>query len=488
MSENNRISVIEEGKKIPLEEVLNMLGLSLNSYNKTICPFHSDNNPSLSIWKPKNIYKCFTCGAKGDVITFWNNYYSINDYFIAAADLCYTMNKISISDYENILDWKNKGKPTKKERDVTMKNNYINIINSDNYDDILIYMKGKENSNIATDEELDTIYSLFIECTQDFYGERLNKNHKNSLKKDRFLTEEEIESTKYFSFPYGYIEDFMDVFLSQLDKKGIDKTILSRVPGFYYDKSKQLYLFLGTSALAIPKRNIDNQIIRIQLRYDNEEGSNKYGWFSSRFAEEESELYKDGTSSGSIATMFIPTIVNKDYVVITEGHFKAKKISNEKNCISISVQGVANWKSIISVFDKIVKRYVIKKVVIAFDSDFKFNNSVYSYSKRLSDSLKNKGYTLFYMTWKYSYGKGIDDAINNGYLNYIRIVPKHTMDSKMEYIDYIIKNAFPNISKEDNIRYFEILEDYTEESLKFFKDYLISTHNIHPELLKTLNI
>lgn len=37
---------------------------------KGVCPFHDDHSPSLSVSQEKQIYKCFACGAGGDVITF----------------------------------------------------------------------------------------------------------------------------------------------------------------------------------------------------------------------------------------------------------------------------------------------------------------------------------------------------------------------------------------------------------------------------------
>lgn len=39
-----------------------------------LCPFHPDNNPSLSVSPSKSIYKCFSCGASGNVFTFIQNY------------------------------------------------------------------------------------------------------------------------------------------------------------------------------------------------------------------------------------------------------------------------------------------------------------------------------------------------------------------------------------------------------------------------------
>jgi hypothetical protein len=35
-----------------------------------ICPFHNDTNPSLSLSEEKNLFKCFGCSAKGNIIKF----------------------------------------------------------------------------------------------------------------------------------------------------------------------------------------------------------------------------------------------------------------------------------------------------------------------------------------------------------------------------------------------------------------------------------
>lgn len=43
-----------------------------------LCPFHDDHNPSMSISEDKQIYKCFVCGAGGNVFTFVSNYEKIS--------------------------------------------------------------------------------------------------------------------------------------------------------------------------------------------------------------------------------------------------------------------------------------------------------------------------------------------------------------------------------------------------------------------------
>ena len=42
-----------------------------------ICPFHDDNNPSMSVSEDKQIYKCFSCGATGTVFKFIMDYENI---------------------------------------------------------------------------------------------------------------------------------------------------------------------------------------------------------------------------------------------------------------------------------------------------------------------------------------------------------------------------------------------------------------------------
>ena len=58
------------GKYIPLSKKgKNYFGL---------CPFHNDTNPSLSVSREKQIYKCFVCGEAGNVFNFLMKYENIS--------------------------------------------------------------------------------------------------------------------------------------------------------------------------------------------------------------------------------------------------------------------------------------------------------------------------------------------------------------------------------------------------------------------------
>lgn len=43
-----------------------------------VCPFHEDHKPSMSVSREKQIYKCFSCGAGGNVFTFIQDYENVS--------------------------------------------------------------------------------------------------------------------------------------------------------------------------------------------------------------------------------------------------------------------------------------------------------------------------------------------------------------------------------------------------------------------------
>ena len=59
-------------------------GVAVNGRNKSICPFHSEKTASLSY--RNNRFKCFGCGASGDVIDFVSKLFNI-DFAESAAKL-----------------------------------------------------------------------------------------------------------------------------------------------------------------------------------------------------------------------------------------------------------------------------------------------------------------------------------------------------------------------------------------------------------------
>ena len=74
MDQTNTINDIRS--KVDIVKVISSyLPLSKKGKNYFgVCPFHDDTNPSMSVSEDKQIYKCFSCGASGNVFDFIMNY------------------------------------------------------------------------------------------------------------------------------------------------------------------------------------------------------------------------------------------------------------------------------------------------------------------------------------------------------------------------------------------------------------------------------
>ena len=57
------------------------------------CPFHDDHDPSMSVNEDKQIFKCFVCGAGGNVFSFVQRYEQVS--FIEAV--------AKVADYAGLL-------------------------------------------------------------------------------------------------------------------------------------------------------------------------------------------------------------------------------------------------------------------------------------------------------------------------------------------------------------------------------------------------
>ena len=65
-----------------------------------ICPFHDDSNPSMSVSQELQIYKCFVCGAGGNVFTFLQNYLKIG--YLEAVKMVAEMGGIPVDELNEV--------------------------------------------------------------------------------------------------------------------------------------------------------------------------------------------------------------------------------------------------------------------------------------------------------------------------------------------------------------------------------------------------
>ncbi len=100
---NELITKIETDIKI--EEVIgNYISLERKGNNYWgVCPFHKDTSPSLSVSPTKKIFKCFSCGAGGNVVGFVQRYQNVS--FLSALK---TISKLYQIDYTQYFEEKQK--------------------------------------------------------------------------------------------------------------------------------------------------------------------------------------------------------------------------------------------------------------------------------------------------------------------------------------------------------------------------------------------
>ncbi|WP_281518238.1 DNA primase [Thomasclavelia cocleata] len=83
-------------------DIVDVIGNYLSLQKKgrnyvSLCPFHDDSHPSMSISPERQIYMCFVCHNGGNVFTFLKNYLKIP--YIEAVKMVASMGNIDISEY-----------------------------------------------------------------------------------------------------------------------------------------------------------------------------------------------------------------------------------------------------------------------------------------------------------------------------------------------------------------------------------------------------
>lgn len=338
--------------------------------HKWLCPFHNDSHKG-NFDVRKNFFKCYSCGEGGNAITFVRKF--DNKTFPEAVLTCaLELEIIDEQTYEKLSKNKSNGiSYVKKNLEFTKKQN-----------------------NLADRETMHKVFSLFIQGNTLLGKDKLSESHLDHLKNVRNLSDEQIEKVGYFTFPSLYV---MKHILKGLKTLGLDEEVLKHIPGFYYDEKKGKFTFVTLNknkGIGIPIRDVDGYIVGIQIRLDNlDKNSNRYIWFSSSFAD-------TGCSPGTPVDVCYPNCVDipcetvKDVqcqiIFITEGHFKAIRLSNAFNAIALSVQGVHNWRTIPYVLDTL-KQYNpnLKHIYIMYDADMSFKETVLQPGIKLGLSLTN---------------------------------------------------------------------------------------------------
>ncbi|MEZ0535945.1 DUF3854 domain-containing protein [Caldicellulosiruptoraceae bacterium PP1] len=342
---------------ITMEMVLNKVSLIIKKQRgnelNCLCPFCDSTNKReghLYINIHKNTFICHKCGEKGNALQLYA-LLTFQDTKEAYKEL--TKDNFSISEVKNI---------------------YKSAIT-------------KEKA-IATDEQRDKVYSELLNMLT------LKDRHKQDLLK-RGLSNIVVKNNQYKSFDLSKTERI------EVCKKLLEKGLnLEGIPGFFKHKTTGEWDFISYKGYAIPVKNLQGQIVGLQVRMEEGQDS-KYRWFSSSSAGEY------GTSAESRLHISGILGIYSDEIYITEGALKADVASYLSGKTFIGLAGVSsNHYELIKVLQKLKP----KKVYLTFDMDLYSKKEVKENIMKIANLLKNVNVNFKILKWDRRY-KGIDDYL-----------------------------------------------------------------------------
>lgn len=368
-----------------------------------VCPFHNDTNPSMQISTDKQIYKCFSCGAGGNVFTFVEEFEKIS--FIEAVKVVADFIGYDLSEYDVALPQKN------------------------------------------VDPKVQRLLSLVKEASE-FYTYNLLNGDNEGLKyfENRGINKEIIET-----FKLGYADSDSSKIVRYLTKKGystseiVDAGIAVSNNGTFLDRFRGRVVFSLTNMkgeiVGFSGRKIDNSDAS---KYVN---SNENVLFSKsaclyNFFEAKSDILRD----------------NKVYVV--EGFMDVIALYKAGVKNAIATMGVALSKEHIKALEK-----MNIQMIFSFDGDDAGQSSMYKTIESLKGTSLNVVTTGVSEAGKdldeiYNNAgeKGIRSFLNNVYsINEfkfyynLRKTNLNNYSDKCKLIDYVAKiiNEIESISEKE---------------------------------------
>ena len=306
-----------------------------------ICPFHDDHNPSMSVSNEKQMYKCFVCGAAGNVFNFVKDYNKIS-YYEAVQEVA---NKVGIN---------------------------IKIDNS---------FKKQENK---FQKQYD-IYDISNKFYQNNLNTNLGKIARNYLK-DRKITEEMI---KHFEIGLSFNDNNLT---KLLQKKGFDDDLLVK-SGICVKGSNGIY-DIYRNRIMFPLWDINGKTIGFSGRIYEGKDQSKY------INTMETDIFKKGTLLYNYHNAR-EHVIKQNQLIIVEGFMATIRLYSIGVYNVVASMGTAITKEQVSLIRKLTNNVVLmfdgdeagEKATNSFievSKDIDFNISVV----RLEDNLDPDDYIL----------------------------------------------------------------------------------------------
>lgn len=388
-----------------------------------VCPFHPDHSPSMSVSREKQIYKCFSCRASGNVFKFIMDYENVS--FIEAVKM--------MADKAGIP---------------------LNI----------------GNQKVSNHDKNQILYDIF-EVSQKFYKNNINttvgKNARDFIEKRKF----DLNIIK--DFELGLSLNSYDSLTNILLKKNYDLKDLERTG--LVTKGDKGYKDVYINRIMFPLYDLTGKIVGYSGRVYNGEKTSKY------FNTKETEIFKKGEllynyhRAKDVAR-------EKESIIIVEGFFALIRL----HTISVN-NVVATLGTAVTKKQAMLIKRMAKEVILCFDGDSAGDEATNSCIQelneigvipkiiRLEDNLDPDDYIL-----KYGSDKMLE-KINNPMnvmdykLNYHR--NKKDLSNNFDLSKYVnemieeLKQIDDDIYKELTLKK---LSDETHLSIDFLRNKLVN--------------
>lgn len=421
------MAYIEESKINEIRNSVNIVDIikeyvPLTSKGKNffgVCPFHEDHAPSMSVSSDKQIYRCFSCGAAGNVFTF-------------------------VKDYENV--------------------SFLEAVS------IVAKKAGITFDYVASEKKVDNKFANLFKITNDsakFYQNNLNtKDGEKALDylKRRGFTPESIKELEFG------LSTFNNSLLNFLNKKGysnedIEKTALISLEGKPHD--------VFVNRIMIPIHDLDGNVVGYTGReFLNNDGP-KY------INSKESVIFKKGTILFNYHRAK-NEVRNTHELIIVEGNMDALKMysSGIKNVIALMgtalttdhINAIKKMRCKVILMldnDKAGKLGTYQNGNILKRTGIDFDVVLLSNAKDPDEYITNFGADKFlnilkvresFLNFKLDYLKGdlnLDDVSDLS--KYIKLVLN---DLKNENDNILIEVTLKKLAKDYNLDYNNLVSDF----------------------------
>ena len=295
---NNEIENIRQNANI-VDIISSYVPLTLKGKNYFgVCPFHEDHSPSMSVSPERQIYKCFSCGAAGNVFSFVKEYENVS--FVESVKI--VADKIG---YNLNIKIDNKEKPHKQEYE---------------------------------------IMSYSLKYFQNYLNTKEGSKARDYLK-DRNINEELIEKFDIGLSPNNK-DDLAKILTKKYDRKLLNDLSLINVDGAnIYDSFIDRIIF--------PIHDLDGNVVAFTGRVYSSNSSNaKY--FNSR----ESDIFKKGQLFYNYHRA-LPEIKKLKEVIIVEGNMDAIRMDSIGLSNTIALMGTSLTKNQIDILKKLRSKVIL---------------------------------------------------------------------------------------------------------------------------------